>query len=125
MTTIPAKRSTRRWDNNPRIVRKAKPKQVALDDDEARLRLPEKEFRELLFRDFVRFCRAHRGVVISTPWCSPAVVQVPLGDGETSRLEIALARLPKYPFIRLPGTAARLAHGAFSEMRRIEVCLWP
>jgi hypothetical protein len=113
----------RRWDNHPRVARKAKPK-VALDDTEAHLVLPEKQYRELLFRDFVRFCRDHDAFVVSVPWQSPAVVQVPLGDGETSRLEIALQQLPKYRVVQLPGTAARLSHGVFETMRQIEVTLW-
>ena len=116
--------SRRRWDSHPRVARKAKPK-VALDDTEAHLVLPEKQYRELLFRDFVRFCRDHDAFVVSVPWQSPAVVMVPLGDGETSRLEIALQQLPKYRVTQLPGTAARLSHGAFREMRRIAVTLWP
>ena len=70
----------------------------------------EKEYRETLFRDFVKFCRDHGGLVISVPWTSPALVLVPLGDGETSRLEIALQRLPKYRVVKLPSMAARLSH---------------
>jgi hypothetical protein len=112
----------RRLDHHPRVIRKKKPVAV-LDDDQARLTLPEKQYRELLFKEFVSFARQHDGVVISVPWRSPAVVLVPLG--EPSRLEIALSCLPKYPFVQLPGTAARLSHGAFSELRRIAVRLWP
>ena len=109
--------------NLPRIVRK-KPQPVALTDDPLLYR-DEKAYREALFRDFVRFCRDHDAFVVSVPWQSPAVVMVPLGDGETSRLEIALQQLPKYRVTQLPGPAARLSHGAFREMRRIAVTLWP
>ena len=59
MAAIDSKPSNRRWDSHPRVARKAKPK-VALDDTEARLVLPEKQYRELLFRDFVKFCRERR-----------------------------------------------------------------
>jgi hypothetical protein len=112
-----------RLDCHPRVVRKKKPVAV-LDDDQARLMFAdEKTFRETLFRDFVKFCREHDGVVISVPWQSPAIVLVPLG--EPSRLEIALSCLPKYPFVKLPSTAARLSHGVFYEMRQIAVRLWP
>jgi hypothetical protein len=122
MATIDPKTSKRRWDNLPRIVRK-KPQPVALIDDPLLYR-DEKAYREALFRDFVRFCRDHGGFVISVPWQSPALVLVPLGDGETSRLEIALQQLPKYPFVKLPATAARLSHGVFETMRELEVHLW-
>jgi hypothetical protein len=85
--------------------------------------LPEKQYRELLFRDFVKFCRDHGGVVVSVPWCSPAVVLVELG--ENSPLEIALQAVPRFKVTRLPNTAIRLSHGRFQEMREIEVRLWP
>jgi hypothetical protein len=68
-----------RLDQHPCIVRKAKPK-VALDDAEARLLLPEKQYREMLWLDFCRFARSHGGIVVSVPWRSPAVVLVPLGE---------------------------------------------
>jgi hypothetical protein len=114
----------RRWDSHPRVARKAKPK-VALDDNELHLVLPEKQYREQLFRSFVAFCREHDGVVISVPWRSPAVVLVPLGDGQDSELEIALRNLKKYPVTKVPGTMTRLSHGIFETMRPIEIRLWP
>ena len=123
MAAIDARPSKQNLGHHPRTVRKAKPK-VALDDTEAHLVLPEKEFRQLVFASFVKFCRDHGGVVVSVPWQSPAVVQVPLGDGETSRLEIALSRLPKYRVVKLPAIAVRLSHGVFETMRQIEVTLW-
>ena len=107
---------------HPRAIRK-KPQPAALTDDPLLYR-SEKTYREQLFRDFVKFCRDHGGFVVSVPWQSPAVVQVPLGDGETSRLEIALQQLPKYRVVQLPGTAARLSHGVFETMRELEVRLW-
>ena len=116
--------SKRRWDSHPRVARKAKPR-VALDDTEAHFLLPEKQYRELLFHDFVRFCRDHDGVVISVPWQSPAVVLVPLGDGQDSELEIALRNLRKYPVTKVPGTMTRLSHGIFETMRPTEIRLWP
>jgi hypothetical protein len=123
MAAIDAK-SKRRWDNHPRIVRK-KPQPIVLDDEaEARLRMSEAEYRRELFRSFVKWAREHDGVVISQPWHSPALVLVPLGDGETSALEIALERLPKYKVTKLPATATRLSHGIFQTMRQIEVHLW-
>jgi hypothetical protein len=121
---VDPKPSRQRFDQHPRPVRKAKPK-VALDDAEAHLMLPEKQYRELLFRDFVRFCRDHDAFVVSVPWRSPVTVQVRLADGEPSRLEIALQQLPKYRVMKLPSTAARLSHGVFETMRQIEVRLWP
>ena len=117
---IDPKRPKQRFDQHPRLKKPA----PLVDEAEARLLVAsEKEYREILFRDFVKFCRDRGGIVISQPWHSPAVVLVPLG--EPSRLEIALSCLPKYPFVQLPGTAARLSHGAFSELRRIAVRLWP
>jgi hypothetical protein len=113
--------TAKRLDHHPRVVRKKKPVAI-LDDAEAHLVLPEKQYRELLWLDFCRFARQHDAVVISVPWRSPAIVLVPLG--EPSRLEIALSRLPKYPFAKLPATAARLSHGVFETMRQIEVRLW-
>jgi hypothetical protein len=82
---------------HPRAVRK-KPQPVALIDDPLLYR-NEKAYREALFRDFVKFCREHGGFVVSQPWRSPATVLVPLGDGETSRLEIA-ARFAEQRVIR-------------------------
>jgi hypothetical protein len=123
MTAIDAKPPKQRFDQHPHLKRQAKPK-VALDDIEAHLVLPEKEYRELLFRDFVKFCREHDAFVVSVPWRMPARVLVPLGDGETSRLEIALQQLPKYRVVKLPNTAARLSHGVFETMRELEVRLW-
>src|SRR5262249_31740903 len=105
-----------RFDVRPRLARKAKPK-VALDDTEAHLLLPEKQYRELLWLDFCRFCRQHDAFVVSVPWRSPARVLVPLGDGQDSELEIALSCLPKYRVVKLPSTAARLSHRGFETMR--------
>jgi len=115
-----------RLDCHPRAVRKKAKPAPLLDDLDARLLMAadEKTYREILFRDFVKFCRDHDGFVVSQPWRSPAVVLVPLGDGETSRLEIALSCLPKYRVVKLPSTAARLSHGVFETMRQIEVQLW-
>jgi len=114
----------KRLDQFPRPVRKKLKPAPLIDETEARLLLPEKQFREALFKDFVRFCHSHGGVVVSVPWTSPAVVLVPLGDGETSALEIALQQLPKYKVVKLPATVTRLSHGVFSEMHQIEVVLW-
>jgi hypothetical protein len=122
MTAIDAKPSKQNLGEHPRTVRK-KPQPAALIDDPLLYR-SEKAYREALFRDFVRFCREHGGVVISQPWRSPATVLVPLGDSETSRLEIALQQLPKYRVVKLPSTAARLSHGVFETMRELEVHLW-
>jgi hypothetical protein len=112
-----------RLDEHRRIVRK-KPELAVLDHVEARSVLPEKQYREMLWLDFCRFARSHDGIVISVPWRSPATVLVPLGNGETSRLEIALQQLPKYPVVKLPSTAVRLSHGVFETMRELEVHLW-
>jgi hypothetical protein len=126
MSAIDAKPAKPDLSRHPRLKR-TKPKPAPLSDDaEARLLLitNEKEYREILFRDFVKFCREHDGFVVSQPWHSPALVLVPLRDGETSRLEIALQRLPKYRVLKLPSTAARLSHGVSETMRQIEVTLW-
>src|SRR5215471_11458978 len=112
---VTADQKPRRFDVHPRLKR-AKPKPATLDDNELHLVLPEKQYRELLFRDFVRFCREHGGFVVSVPWQSPVTVQVRLADGEPSRLEIALQQLPKYRVVKLPSTAARLSHGIFETM---------
>jgi hypothetical protein len=121
---IDAKPSKQRFDQHPRLKR-LKPKPAPLQDEaEARLLIAdEKTFRETLFRDFVKFCRDHGAYVVSVPWHSPARVLVP-PDGETSALEIALARLPKYRVVQIPAMAVRLSHGVFSDMRQIEVTLW-
>jgi hypothetical protein len=101
-----------RLDKTPRPKRQ-KPKPVTLDDTEARLLVAdEKTYRAELWLDFARFARSHGGIVISRPSASPVTVLVPLGDGETSALEIALQSLPKYPVTKLPSLAARLnSHG--------------
>jgi hypothetical protein len=125
MSAIDAKPTKRRFDQSPRLARKAKKPAPLIDPVEARLATAsEKEYREILFRDFVKFCREHDAVVISQPWQSPAVVLVPLGDGETSRLEIAMLRLPKYRVTKLPATTTRLSHQIFETMRQLEVHLW-
>jgi hypothetical protein len=125
MTAIPVKHSTRRWDCNPRIVRK-KPEPITIDDPEAHLRFAdERTFRNALWLDFARYARSYGGIVISRPSVSPVTVLVGLGDGEDSPLEIALRSLPKYSVIKLPGTMMRLSHAVFVSMRPIEIRLWP
>ena len=122
---VDPKPSRQRFDQHPRAIRK-KPQAVVLDDEaEARLRMSEAEYRRELFRSFVKWAREHDGVVISVPWQSPAVVLVPLGDGQDSELEIALRNLRKYPVTKVPGTMTRLSHGIFETMRPIEIRLWP
>jgi|SRR5262249_38403191 len=110
-----------RFDQAPLAVRK-KPQPAALTDHPLLYR-SEKAYREALFRDFVKFASSYGGVVISVPWCSPAVVLVELG--ENSPLEKALQAVPRFKVTRLPGTAIRLSHGRFRELRSISVVLWP
>jgi hypothetical protein len=124
MAAIPVKRSTRRWDSNPRVVRK-KVQPVALDDPEAHLRfMDEKQYRRHLWNEFAAFAKSHGASVVSLPDHSPVRIQVRLSDGEISPLEKAMTCLPRYPMRPLPTTAARLSHGIFETMRELEVHLW-
>jgi hypothetical protein len=95
-----------------------------LDDAEAQLLLPEKEFRRRLWSDFAAFVKLHGGYVVSPPDHGTVRCQVRLGDGETSPLEIALQRFPKYRVLRLPAMAARLSHGLFEQVRELDIELW-
>jgi hypothetical protein len=123
MSAISAKPSKQGFDQAPRLARKAKKPAPLIDPVEARLATAsEKEFREILFKDFVRFVHQRGGVVVSQPWRSPAVVLVPLG--ETSELEKALEALSRYKFTKLPGTEMRLAHGTFRQMVKLGIVLW-
>jgi hypothetical protein len=127
MTAIDPKRPKQNLGAHPRLKR-VKPKPAPLLDDlEARLLMvtDEKTYRETLFRDFVKFCREHDGVVVSVPWQSPARVLVPLGDdGEKSRLEKAFERFPKYRIVKLPAMVSRLSHGVFQTMQQLSIELW-
>jgi hypothetical protein len=125
MAAIDPKPSKRRWDSHPRLARRVKKPAPLVDEAAARLLCAsEKEYRETLFADFCRFARSYGAFVVSVPWQSPALVLVPLGDGETSPLEIALQQLPKFRVTKLPATTTRLSHGVFEAMRQIEVTLW-
>jgi len=121
MAAIPAKRLGRRWDCNPRIVRK-KREPITIDDPEAHLRFAdEKTFRNALWLDFARFARSHGGIVISRPSVSPVRVQVPAED---TSLEKAMASLPRYRTVKLGNMSSRLAHGVWQSMRELEIHLW-
>jgi hypothetical protein len=122
-TAIPAKRAARRWDSHPRVARRAKPKAAVLEDAEAHLLLPEKEYRQLLWRDFAKFVKTHGGYVVSPPDHGTVRCQVRLADGD-SQLEIAMRSLPKYRVTKLMSTATRLSHGTFQQMSELEITLW-
>ena len=105
----------------PRAVRKAKPKIVLDDEAEARLRMTEAEYRRELFRSFVKFARECNAWVVSPPFERRCRVLVPDGSPLLERL----AQLPRYPVVKLPGTVQRLQSGRFIGVSQVEVCLWP
>jgi hypothetical protein len=100
------------------------PRPVAplLDNLEARLLLTasEREYRETLFRDFVKFCRDAGAWVISPPFERRCRVLVP--DGST--LLERLAELPRFPVVKLPNVSHRLQGGRFITVTEIQVTLW-
>lgn len=122
MTAAP--KPPKRFDVHPRAVRKKVKPASLLDDDEAHLLLPEKEYRQRLWNDFAAFVKSHGGVVISPPDHGTVRCQVRLADGEVSGLEKSLQALPKYKVTKSPSTATRLSHGVFETMRELEVRLW-
>jgi hypothetical protein len=109
-----------RFDVHPRVVRKAKPKSSVLDDAEAYLTLPEKEFRQRLWNDFAAFVKSHGGYTVSPPDHSPVRCQIP----DDSPLLERLAQLPRYPVVKLPGISHRLTLGRFIEVKEALVTLW-
>jgi hypothetical protein len=122
---IDQKPTKQRFDQHPRLKRKATKPAPLIDDAEARLKIAdEKLFRAALWADFAKFAKSHGAFVVSPPDHSPVRCQVLLSDGEISPLEIAMRALPKYPVVKLPTMAARLAHGAFQRMHELEIVLW-
>jgi len=108
----------RRWDNNPRIVRK-KPQPAALTDDPLLYR-DEKTYRNQLWHDFVRFVRDAGGWVATPPAEGRARCQVPDGSPLLERL----AQLLRFPVVELSGISHRLQGGRFIPVTEIEVTLW-
>ena len=104
MTAAP--KPPKRFDVHPRAVRKKVKPASLLDDDEAHLLLPEKEYRQRLWNDFAAFVKSHGGVVISPPDHGTVRCQVRLADGEVSGLEKSLQALPKYKVTKSPSTAS-------------------
>jgi hypothetical protein len=113
-----------RLDCHPRAVRKKVKPAPLLDDAEAYLLLPEKEYRQRLWNDFAAFVKSHGGHVVSPPDHSPVRCQVRLADGETSPLEKAMEALPKYKVTKLTSTAIRLSQHGFQQMAELEIVLW-
>src|SRR5262249_26823748 len=93
---IDPKPPRQRFDQHPRVVRRAKPKSAVLDDAEPHLLLPEKEYRRRLWNDFAAFVKSHGGFVVSPPDHGTVRCHVRLADGEPSPLEKAMQALPKY-----------------------------
>jgi hypothetical protein len=112
----------KRFDVRPRLARKKKPVAPLADDIEARLLLTtsEREYREILFRDFVKMCRDCNAWVISPPFERRCRVLVPDGSTLLDRLK----QLPRFPVATIPGLKHRLTHGRFVPVREIEVQLW-
>src|SRR5215470_13108085 len=111
-----------RLDKWPRLKRvKSKPAPL-LDDLEARLLLTtsETEYRQILFRDFVKFCRDAGAWVVSAPFERQCRVLMP----QDSPLLERLAQLPKYPVVKLENLSHRLTHGRFIPVTEIQVTLW-
>jgi hypothetical protein len=94
---------------------------MSLDDTEAALLFPPKEYREKLWVYFVRFAREHGAWVITPPNDKDGRVRVQLG--QDSDLEKALEDFPQYRVTKL-GAATRLSHGRFEQVREILVTLW-
>jgi hypothetical protein len=120
MTASDPKPSKRRLDHHPRLARKKKPVAPLLDDLEARLLLPEREYRETLFRDFVKFCRDAGAWVVSPPFERRCRVLMP----PDSPLLERLAQLPRYPVVKMPNVSHRLHGGRFIPVIELQVTLW-
>jgi hypothetical protein len=116
-TVIAAKRSTRRWDCNPRIVRKKKP-EPALNDDPLYYR-DEKSFRTALWHGLARLARECNAWIVTPP--NEGRVRIQMAEG--SPLLERLAAFPRYPIIRI-GKTTRLAHGKFMDVDIVQVQLW-
>jgi hypothetical protein len=121
MPAIDPKPPKQHWDNRPRPARRATKPAPLLDDAQARLLIAdEKTFREMLFRDFVKFCRDAGAWVVSPPFDRQCRVLVPDGSPLLERL----TQLPKYPVVKLPNVSHRLQGGRFVPVSEIEVHLW-
>jgi hypothetical protein len=106
---IDPKPPKRRFDQHPRLARVARKKPpVTLGDDAAQVMLfyglSERDYRETLFRDFVRFCRDAGAWVVSAPFERRCRVLMP----PDSPLLERLAQLPKYPVVKMPNVQHRL-----------------
>jgi hypothetical protein len=112
----------KRFDVRERLKR-VKPKPAPLlDDIVARLLLTanEREYRRILFRDFVKLARDCNAWVISPPYERRCRVLLP----PDSTLLQRLAELPRFPVVKIPGISQRLTHGRFVSVQEIEVQLW-
>jgi hypothetical protein len=116
-TAIPAKRSTRCWDNNPRVVRKKKP-EPALDDDPLFYR-DEKTYRARLWDGLAKLARECNSWIVTPP--GDGRVQIQMAEG--SELVERLRAFPRYPIVKL-GKTTRLAHGKFMDVDIVTVVLW-
>ena len=123
MPAIDAKPPRQRFDQHPRFARRKVKPAPLLDDAEAQLLLPEKEYRQRLWNDFAAFVKSHGAFIVSPPDHGTVRCQVRLTDGD-SQLEIAMRRLPKYRVTKLMSTATRLSHGTFQQMGELEITLW-
>jgi hypothetical protein len=121
MTAIDAKPSRRRFDEHPRLKRKATKPAPLIDPIAALMYRDENQYRRALFRDFVLFCRDAGSWVVSTPLERQCRVQVPDGSPLLERL----AQLPRYPVVKLPNLSHRLQGGRFIPVSEIVVTLWP
>ena len=120
MAAIDPKPSKRRFDEHPRLKRKATKPAPLIDPIAALMYRDEKAYREALFRDFVKFCRDAGAWVVSAPFERRCRVLVPDGSPLIERL----AELPRYPVATLANVSHRLTHGRFVPVREIEVQLW-
>jgi hypothetical protein len=123
---IDPNRPKQRFDQHPRVARLArkKPAPVTLGDDAAQVMLfyglTERDYRDRLHRDFVKFCRDADAWVVSAPFERQCRVLVPDGSPLLERL----AQLPRYPVATMPGKSHRLHGGRFIPVTEIQVTLW-
>jgi hypothetical protein len=119
---VDPKPARKRLDQFPRPVRKKLKPAPLLNDPALAVLLfgDEKQYREQLFRDFVKFCRDAGAWVISSPLERVCRVQMPDGSPLLERL----AQLPRFPVVKLPNVSQRIQGGRFIETQEIEVELW-